>query len=188
MPRRASLVATVVLTLVLVAPAATAAPPTRIPFEVDLTLPRSLLSALCGVPVFLHVEGAGTVFLFHDQSGNVIRELDTVPGGFHFTFFSPVEAGGTGKSLTVAQYGTAMYRYPEGTDVGDPAIVSMVGTAHTPGGDRTTAGRQVAEGIIIGQSPEGIPIVAPVAIISESGIFPDPASVLAKRCAVLTDP
>jgi hypothetical protein len=188
MARRSPLVAAAVLTLLLLGTGARAAPPRRIPFEFDFTLPRPILSAICGVPVFLHVEGAGTVILFHDQSGSVIKELDTLPGGIHFTFFSPEEAGGTGKSVTVAQYGTAKYTYPEGTDVGDPAIVSTVGTTQSPGEGPTTAGRQVAEGLVIGHSPEGIPIVVPVEIVSESGIFTDPLSVIADRCAILADP
>src|SRR5919108_5251107 len=118
MRRLTCLIASSVATALLLVPTAAAAPPTRIPFEVDVAFP-SFFTGLCGVPVFLHIEGGGTTTLFYDQDGNVIRELDTAPGGIQFTLFSPIEAGGTRKSLSFTQYGTITYRYPEGTDVGD---------------------------------------------------------------------
>jgi hypothetical protein len=188
MARRIPLVTAAVLTLLLSGTGARAAPPKHFTFDFDFTVPRPILSAICGVPVFVHIEGAVRVTLFQDQSGSVIRELDVATGGVHFTFFSPLEAGGTGKSVTVSQYGRIMYTYPEGTDIGDPVILSTVGTTKSPGEGATTAGRQVAEGIVVGYSPEGIPAVAPVEIVSESGIFPDPLSVIADRCAILADP
>ena len=91
MRRLTCLIASSVATALLLVSTSAAAPPTRIPFEVDVTFP-SFFTSLCGVPVFLHVEGGGTTTLFYDQDGNVIRELDTAPGGIQFTLFSPTEA------------------------------------------------------------------------------------------------
>jgi hypothetical protein len=55
-----------------------------------------------------------------------------------------------------------------------------------PGSPRI-AGREVYEGVIVDFTPDGVPIVDPVALISQSGQF-DLAAVLEARCAALTDP
>jgi hypothetical protein len=180
-----SLIASSVAAVLLLVTTAAAAPPTRLDFEDDETFP-SFFTDLCGVPVFLHIEGSGTNTLFYDQDGNVIRELDTIPGGLEFTLFSPEEAGGTGKSLSFSLYGTVTFRYPEGIDVGDPATVTIVGAEGQAAGGPARAGRQVFHGVIIGYTADGVPIVEPVTLISESGVSRDPAVVIAERCAILT--
>jgi hypothetical protein len=140
--------------------------------------------------VFVHIEGSGTATLFSNPGRTaVIRELDTVPGGFRTTLFSPTDAGGTGKSLSLVQYGTITYSYSEGTDIGDSATVTTVGPAGiAPPGGPTSVGREVAEGVIVGFTPEGVPIVVPVAVISQSGQFTDPGATLEARCSALADP
>lgn len=167
-----------------------AGPPSRSSFEVDATFPHSFLTARCGVPVFAHIEASGTTTLFYDQSGTaVIRELDTVAGGFRVTLFSLIEAGGTGNSLSFVQYGMITYTYPEGTDIGDPAIVTTVGPAGlAPPGGPSSVGREVADGEIVGFTPEGVPIVVSVAVVSQSGQFTDPAATVQARCDILAAP
>src|SRR5437867_1620910 len=87
-------------TLLLFVAPVTAAPPTRIPFELDVTLPSGFLTAACGIPVYVHLQGGGTTTLYYDKSGTrVVRELDTLAEGLTTTIFSPVEQGGTGKSF-----------------------------------------------------------------------------------------
>src|SRR6266536_1513824 len=100
MKRRILFLAAGLATVLFAAPVA-AAPPTHIPFEFDETFPSGLLTALCGIPVYVHAQGAGTTTLYYDQSGTqIIRELDTLAKGATTTIFSPLELGGTGKSFT----------------------------------------------------------------------------------------
>ena len=101
MERRLLFFASGLATLLLFVATVTAAPPTRIPFEFDETFPSDFLTAVCGIPVFLHVQGAGTTTLYYDKSGTqLVREHDTLAPGARSTIFSPVEIGGTGKSFT----------------------------------------------------------------------------------------
>lgn len=186
--RRALRAVSSVATLLLIVAPATAASPTRIPFEIDETFPSGSLTAVCGVPVWVHVEGGGTTTLFHDQSGQVSRELDTLAEGARTTIFSPLDAGGTGKSFTDVTHSPATFLYPQGTDIGDPATVIINGVQRTSGpGNPRIVGHEVFQGVIIGFTPDGVPIVDTVAIISQAGQF-DVAAVLQARCAALIDP
>jgi len=167
----------------------TAAPPTRIPFEIDVAFPSAILTAVCGILVAVHLQGAGTTTFFYDQGGTqVIRELDTLAKGATTTLFSPIEAGGTGKSFTDVTHSPATFLYPEGTEIGDPAIVVINGVQRTSGpGNPRIVGHEVDEGVIVDFTPDGVPIVDTVAIISQSGQF-DVAAVLQARCAALASP
>src|SRR4029453_6027578 len=90
-----------VAALLLCAAPVTANPPTRIPFEIDAMFPSAFLTAVCGIPVSFHPQGAETATLFYDQGRTqVIRELDTLAEGAATTIFSPLEAGSTGQSFT----------------------------------------------------------------------------------------
>ena len=73
---------------------------------------------------------AVNVTLFYDKSGNIVREIDTYPGG-KVTF----TAVATGKSVTYSLAGAVIFTdYPEGTFIGAPAIVEFHGNAiHLPG-------------------------------------------------------
>jgi len=168
---------------------ATAAPPTHIAFEFDDTFPSPFLTALCGIPVFVHLEGAGTTTLFYDRSGTqVIRELDTLAAGASTTIVSPVAEGGTGKSFTDVTHSPTTFLYPEGTQIGDLAIVIRNGVQRTSGpGHPRLVGHEVDEGVIVGFTPDGVPIVDTVAIISQSGQF-ELGAVVQARCATLTGP
>lgn len=99
-----------------------------------MTFPSEFLTALCGIPVSIHLQGGGTTTLFYDQNGTrVIRELDTLAEGLTTTIFSPIDAGGTGKSFTDVTHSPATFLYPEGTEIGDPAIVILNGVQRTSG-------------------------------------------------------
>jgi hypothetical protein len=63
-------------------------------------------------------------------------------------------------------------------------ILNGVQRTSEPGNPRLV-GRQVYEGVIIDFTPEGVPVVDPVNLISESGQF-DAAAVLQARCAALS--
>jgi len=176
--------------LLLLAVPTPAAPPTRIAFEIDATFPSGFLTAFCGIPVSIHVQGAGTTTLFYDQSGTqVIRELDTLAKGLTTTIFSPIdEPGGTGKSFTDATHSPTTFLYPEGTQIGAPAIVILNGVQRTSGpGNPRIVGHEVDEGVIVDFTSDGVPVVDTVAILSQSGQF-DLEAVLEARCATLTGP
>jgi len=174
--------------LLLVAPV-TAARPTRIAFQIDATFPSDFLSAVCGFPVFVHVQGGGTTTLFNDQSGTqVIRELDTLAQGATTTIFSPIAAGGTGKSFTDVTHSPATFLYPEGTAIGSPTTVILNGAQRTSGpGNPRIVGHEVYEGVIVDFTPDGVPVVDTVAIISQAGQF-DLGAVILARCAQLGAP
>src|SRR5262245_26779803 len=188
MRRRALCTVTGLATLLLLVASVDAAPPTRIQFEFDETFLSGPLTAFCGVPVFIHVVGAGTTTLHYDKSGALIREFDAMAPGLTTTIFSPLGAGGTGKSFTDVTRAVSTFLYPEGTEIGDPAIAIFNGVQRTSGpGNPRIVGREVYEGVIVGFTPDGVPIVDPVTLISQSGQF-DLAAVLQARCAALTDP
>lgn len=167
---------------------AAAMPPTRISFEFDVTFPSDFLTDACGIPVWVHEQGAGTTTLHYDSDGQLVRELDTLAPGVTVTIFSPVELGGTGMSFTDVTHAPSTFLYADGTDIGDTAIVILNGVQRTSGpGNPRLVGRQVYEGVIIDFTPEGVPVVDPVNLISESGQF-DVAAVLQARCAALSGP
>jgi hypothetical protein len=55
-----------------------------------------------------------------------------------------------------------------------------------PGNPRIV-GHEVYEGVIIDFTPDGVPIVDPIALISQSGQF-DVTAVIEARCGALTEP
>lgn len=174
--------------LLLLAIPATATPPTRIAFEFDETFPSDFLTDACGIPVWIHEQGAGTTTLYYDSDGQLIRELDTLAEGATVTLFSPLELGGTGRSFTEVSHEPSTFLYPDGTEIGDTAIVILYGVQRTSGpGNPRLVGRQVYEGVIIDFTPDGVPVVDPVLLTSQAGQF-DFAAVLQARCAALTGP
>jgi hypothetical protein len=174
--------------LLLLSAAATATSPIRVPFQIDETFRSRFLTNNCGFPVFVHMEGTGMITLYYDKSGALIRELDMFANGLMSTYFSPVELGGTGKFFTEVLRSPTVILYPEGADVGDPAIVIMHGVQRTSGpGNARNVGREVDEALIIELTPEGAPIGAIVGTISQTGQF-DVTSVVQARCALLGDP
>ena len=177
--------------LSLLASEGAASPPTRFSFDIDDTFPSSFLSDFCGIPVRIRVQGSVTVTIHFDKTGTqVVRELDTVPGGLAVTRSSPAdEPGGTGKSFTTVEHASSTFLYPEGTAVGDPAIIIATGLQRVTGpGTPRVVGRQVFEAEVIGVTPEGIPVAEPVGVISESGQFGDPEAFFQAICDALTDP
>ena len=89
MRRRALFPVTGLAMLLLFVASVDAAPPTRIQFEFDVTFHNGFLTALCGVPVFIHLVGAGTTTLHYDKSGALIREFDTMAPGLTTTMAAP---------------------------------------------------------------------------------------------------
>jgi hypothetical protein len=188
MQRRALISGMALAALLLFVSHAAATPPTRIDFAFDDTFPSGFLSAFCGIPVLVHIKGGGTTTLYDDKNGALVREHDTLAPGVTTTIFSPVEIGGTGESFTDVTHAPSMFLYPDGTDVGDTAIVILNGVQRTSGrGNPRIVGRESYEGVIIDYTPDGVPIVDPLILISQSGQF-DLEAVLQARCEALGAP
>lgn len=184
--QRAFVSVTALATLLLVSTHATSVPPTRVGFAFDEIFPSEFLTAFCGFPVFVHVQGAGTTTLHYDQDENLVRELDTLAAGATTTIFSPVELGGTGESFTDEAHAPSTFLYPNGTDIGDTAIVILNGVQRTSGpGNPRIVGRESYEGVIIDYTPDGVPVVDPMVLTSQHGQF-DLEAVLEARCDALT--
>lgn len=184
-PRRLALLLSLTAGLLLPVTAATAAPPLHQSVDVDETFP-SRLTELCGVPVYTHLEGTLSATYFYDASGTqIVREIDFAPG-FKFTVFSPLEQGGTGRSLISPSPAVVHIDYPAGTTVGSPAIVTVTGLTGFAAPGVAGAGRQVLEGVVFETSEDGLPHVDwPVAVISVVGSYNRDVDPLAARCDFL---
>ncbi len=188
MQRHALVSVTALVTLLLLSTHATSVPPTRVEFAFDEIFPNGFLTDFCGFPVLVHVQGAGTTTLHYDQDGKLVRELDTLATGAITTIFSPVELGGTGKSFTDETHAPSTFLYPNGTAIGDTAIVILNGVQRTSGpGNPRIVGRESYEGVIIDYTADGVPVVDPVVLTSQHGQF-DLATALQARCDALAGP
>jgi hypothetical protein len=183
--RRLAAFLTTAVALLLPAGAATAAPTLRLSFPIDETFPAEGLTALCGVPVWIHFEGEDQVTYFYDASGTqILREIDYSPG-FKFTIYSPLEAGGTGQTFTYPSSVQLHVNYPQGTTVGSPAIITVTGLSGFAAPGVAGAGRSVFEGVVVDTS-DGLPHLDwPTAVISVVGSFNRDVDPLAARCVFL---
>jgi hypothetical protein len=183
--RRLAAVLTTAAALLLPAGAATAAPTLRLSFPIDETFAAEGLTALCGVPVWIHLEGEDQVTYFYDASGTqILREIDYSPG-FKFTIYSPVEEGGTGQTFTYPSSVQLHVDYPDGTTVGSPAIITVTGLSGFAAPGVAGAGRTVFEGVVSDTS-DGLPHLDwPTAVLSVVGSFNRDIDPLAARCAFL---
>jgi len=134
---------------------------------VDITVPQTGLSALCGFMVYRRLEGLVDAVLFLDDTGNPAHEIDTSPS-LRYTFFAPE----TGKSVSYPGTGSLITDYhPDGT-----AIASVNGhltLVHVPGGGPLLldVGRFVFTAEIVGTNSDGLPVIGPpIDILFESGI------------------
>lgn len=153
--------------------------PTRFTFTFNQTFQSGLLTAACGFPVFVHIEGSAAALAYYDATGTVVREIDTQPG-FKVTFSAP----STGKSFTYPSAGSLTQNYVNGTSIGSHAQVIQTGLIRGTGSTPPDAGRIVYDAVIIDTSPEGLPVIATVDIISLSGHSND--DFVAARCAALS--
>jgi len=169
------------------APAA-ASPPTRISELVDATFKSNRWTARCGFPVYIHEQGLINVLLFYSRDGTaVISEVDTSPG-YKTTYFSPLSVvGGTGGSFTSPSAVALRTTYPDGADLGAPAILSFNGLQSLAPGS-AQAGKEIYLGEVAFVTPEGQPFTDLIALISTNGHFDDFATVVASICGALRNP
>jgi len=140
------------------------------------------LSAACGFDVFDVLAANVDATLFYDQSGTLIKEIDTFPVGT-FSFAAP----STGKSIGSRAPMVLITDYTGGGAVGTPAVASVRGLQLMLAPGVMFTGSQVFDAVVVDHSPEGIPIIAFTNLISQSGNFfsGDTAPLV---CAALSGP
>jgi hypothetical protein len=157
-----------------------AGPPTQLFLQDDVTFQSGGLTAACGFPVFIDIEGGVHIMLRTDQNG-VLHELDTF-SDWHFTLSAPTQ----GTSLSY-KFGPAEYVYPNGAYIGAPAIITVRGIDSHYAGFPAEAGRYVIGGEVFFVSPEGVPYVDFTGpLFSEVGNLLPQAESRANLCAALT--
>jgi hypothetical protein len=140
------------------------------------------LSDACGFDVFDVGAGNVDVTLLYDQSGTLIREIDTFPT-FTFSFAAP----STGKSIGSRAPAVLITDYTGGGAVGTPAVGRLTGLQIMLQPGVMFTGRQVFDAVVVDHTPEGIPIIMFTSLISQSGnFFSDDTTPLV--CAALSGP
>ena len=144
-----------------------ATPPTQLhQVPVNFSIPDDALSAACGFDVFDVFAGNVDTTLFYDQSGTLIREIDTSPS---LTF--SLAAPSTGKSIGSRAPAVLITDYTGGGAVGTSAVGTVAGLQLMLAPGVMFTGRQVFDAVVVDTSPEGIPIIAFTSLISQSGNF-----------------
>jgi len=81
------------------------------------------MSAACGVPVMITIDGVAQVTLRRNEAGLAAWEHDTT-ASFTAVFSSPGSLGGTGRSFTNRSPSVAFFDYGSGATIGSTAIPS----------------------------------------------------------------
>jgi hypothetical protein len=114
------------------------------------------LSGACGFPVTVTVSGAVDVTLIYNRAGLVVRHIENTPGATA-TFSSPYG------SFSFPEAVTSVFTYPGGATLGSTANFTSSGLLRfglVPGFGVSNAGIDiVANSVVVGFSPEGIPMV-----------------------------
>jgi hypothetical protein len=152
----------------------------QVPF--NFTIPDDALSAACGFDVFDVLAGNVDTTLFYDQSGTLIREIDTGPS-LTLSFAAP----STGKSIGSRSPAVLITDYTGGGALGTAAVASLTGLQIRLAPGVMFTGNQVFDAVVVDHSPEGVPIIEFTNMISQSGNFfsGDFAGVV---CAALSGP
>ncbi len=161
------------------APAAAA--PTQISIPIDSTAPSPLLTSACGFNVSITQVGTLKASVFHDQSGAIIRELDTQPGTQVI-----LSSSATGKSFAFPFSSVFRFEYPNGTAPGSEAVVTMTGLGRKVPGIPADAGRIVfADATVLFVNSSGIPIVDFGPPTSSDGHSNSTTTLVTAICSVL---
>lgn len=145
------------LAAALVAAGTANAQPTRHVIPISDTFTSDFLSEQCGFEVVVSVTGTLNVRLFYNDSGLIVRELDTAASGSKTTYSAP----STGESFSHPNSLTVNYDYGAGATVGSPVTIRVTGLfGHVTGLIPSDAGMQVfSTGVVEGFDEFGIPEV-----------------------------
>jgi len=157
------------------------AEPSMIRQEVHFIDPLSpIVSAACGFEVIGTIDATELAIALSDRSGNVFRELNLSHGT------ETVYAPASGKLLTFPVVMSFHYAYPEGSDVGDQAIVTVDGFVRKLPGAHAEAGQVVyGNGVIVAVDQNGFPRVEFGQPTSVVGNRVAPTEAIATLCAAL---
>jgi hypothetical protein len=174
--------ALVTLIAAIVIPTAGASAPIReeVVFS-DVTFEDFYLSDACGTTVLDTVSVSVSLTFFPAAHVSPAHEVDTLNGSI--TYSSP----DTGNSLTRPMNGTSHAVYPEGTEPGSPAHMTITGvnTSSLTGTAPPGSGQLVADGTILFLDDLGVPVTTfeTSGIVSMRGTY---AATTAAICAALT--
>lgn len=168
------------LVVALAVPTASADPPDRFVFVDDVTFQSGFLTAACGTPVFISLNGTLHIILRTDKTG-VLHETDAFQN-WSFT----ISDADTSFSY---KFGPGFFEYPDGVPVqiGDPSVVTFLGVDSNVPGFHAVAGRTVVTGEVFDVTPEGVPIVdtSGGVLLSQVGNHVTQAEIRAAICAAL---
>jgi hypothetical protein len=166
----------------LAATPAWATPPKHFHTQLNISERDVGFSEACGFDVFFVFAANVNTTLFYDQSGTLIRQIDTFPTGT-LGFAAP----STGKSIGSASTSVLHVDYTGGGALGTAAVASITGLTFMLQPGVMFTGRQVSEAVVVDHTPEGIPVLEFTNLISQSGNFfsGDFAGVV---CAALSGP
>jgi hypothetical protein len=178
---------TAIVAAAVTASGAGAAAPEQFAIPVQDSFHAPFMSAACGIPVTITIEGTAHVRLVRNDAGLVVHEHDVL-SSFTAVFESPLALGGTGLSFTNRSPGVVTFDYGSGAAIGSTAVITLTGLVGPAAGagSAVTAGYQRLTGTVFGFSPEGIPLVdfdGP--LLAEHGRWPSFDVVLAQRCEAL---
>ena len=171
---------TVAAALLVMPSGAGAAPPRIVTIHVDVSVVDSYFTQLCGFEVRFFNVGTFNSKLFVDETGTIVREIDTYPAD-KAGWSSPA----SGRSIAFPS-ATLITEYPNGTALGSPATVTGTGLSAKIPGIPADAGIAVFAGHVAFIDPDGVPIVAFDQLLSITGHSSDPAVFEAAVCAALS--
>jgi hypothetical protein len=124
--------------------------------DISTSFQSPLLSEACGFAVTVTVSGAIDETLIYNDAGLVVRQIENTPAATA-TFSSPYG------SFSFPEASTSVYTYPGGATLGSTANYTSSGLLSfglVPGFGVSNAGIDiVANGVVVGFTPEGVPIV-----------------------------
>jgi len=124
--------------------------------DISASFESPLLSGACGFPVTVTLSGALDETLIYNRAGLVVRQIENTPAATA-TFSSPYG------SFSFPESATSHYTYPGGATLGSTANFTTSGLLRfglVPGFGVSNAGIDiVANAVVVGFSPEGIPSV-----------------------------
>jgi len=148
----------------LMAPSAGAMPPEHVTIPFGFTFQDPGLTQACGFAVFVSLSGAMEVKLFFDETGTLVREIDTGPN-----VMATTSAPSTGKSFSYPFIDLGNTTYSGGGALGTEAVISESGLLfRVDPGNVMNARHIVEEGVVIDHFGD-VPIVEPTQVLSQNG-------------------
>jgi hypothetical protein len=160
---------------------ADAAPPRIETTDVNVSVVDFYFTQRCGFEVRFFNIGTFKATLFVDETGTIVREIDTFPGD-NAGWSSP----SSGRSIVFPNGAVLVTDYPNGTALGSAVTTTGHGLSAKIPGIPADAGTAVFAGHIAFIDPNGVPIVAFDQLVSINGHSSDPTVFEGAVCAALS--